>query len=133
MTKLSKKEKGFVKDYTETGSGVEAILNNYDTEDRKVAAVMASQKLATDKIQNAIAQRLPDELLATKHLALLNKIDKEGEIDVQAVSKGLDLAYKVKGTYAPEKSIALNVNANITDPKAKELADKYEEELKKGL
>lgn len=133
MTGLSKKEKGFVKDYIETGSGVEAILGNYDTDDRKVARVMASQKLASEKIKNAIAERLPDDLLATKHLALLNKIDKEGEIDVQAVSKGLDLAYKVKGSYAPDRSINLNVEAEITNPKARELAEKYEEELKKGL
>lgn len=59
---------------------------------------------------------LPDQLLAQKHNELLtvNKITKtirKGEIieteeslDTQAISKGLDMAYKLKGHYAPEKS-----------------------------
>lgn len=83
--------------------------------------------------QELMETHLPQELIAQKHKALLNKIDDKGEIDVTAVSKGVDMAYKIWGTYAPEKSINLNVEANITDPKARELAEKYEEELKKGL
>lgn len=97
--KLSKKEKGFVKDYIETGNGVQSVLNNYDTDNYKSAGVIACENLAKPRIIKAIAERLPDDLLEEKHLALLNKIDKEGGIDVQAVSKGLDMAYKVKGAY----------------------------------
>lgn len=57
---------------------------------------------------------LPDKLLAEKHLALLNKeevitknnvttgeidVVPTGQIDVQAVTKGLDMAYKLKSHY----------------------------------
>lgn len=58
---------------------------------------------------------LPDELLAKKHKELLTvpirtrryvkgdlEID-ETRLDSNAVSKGLDMAYKLKGDYAPEK------------------------------
>src|SRR3990167_8610167 len=57
-------------------------------------------------------QQLPDRFLARKHVALLNKKETRvvfdnstgewiaqptGEVDTQAVSKGLDMAYKLKG------------------------------------
>ena len=131
--KLTHKERGFVKDYVATRNGTQSILNNYDVHGKdpaKTASVMAVENLAKPRIQKTIAEMIPDELLTEKHLALLNKIDPEGEIDVQAVSKGLDMGYKIKGTYAPEKTQNINVNIDTQDPKARELALKYEEELK---
>ena len=107
---LTKKQKGFVKDYVETGNGTQSALKNYDTIDEDVAGVIATQNLGKLKIQNAIADALPDELLKEKHLALLNKIDKDGEIDVVAVKAGLDMAYKIKSSYAPEKH---DINSKI--------------------
>lgn len=122
---LSKKEKGFIKDYLETGNGVQSALNNYDTEDYSTAGVIAHENLKKPKIIKAITELLPDDLLAEKHLKLLNKqqvlitknedgeadIIQTGEIDVQAVAKGLDMAYKLKGNYAPEKK---EISGSIT-------------------
>lgn len=125
MNKLTKKQKGFVKDYVKIDNATEAIVNNYDVKDRIVAKSMGSENLAKPYIKKAIAERLPDDLLEEKHLALLNKTDKkyneEGvitseEIDVTAVSKGLDMAYKVKGSYAPDKNININMNVKSIDP-----------------
>ena len=50
-----------------------------------------------------IEEYLPDSLLGQKHQELLMKTDEKGEIDVQAVKSGLDMAYKIKGSYAPVK------------------------------
>lgn len=33
--------------------------------------------------------------------------------DAQAIAKGLDFGYKLKGSYAPDKSVNLNVNAEM--------------------
>lgn len=125
--KLTKKEKGFVTEYLKTGNGTLSALKNYEIESEhpaNVAAAIASENLRKPKIAQAIAEALPDGLLAEKHLALLNKkevvtknnvttgevdVIATGEIDVQAVAKGLDMAYKLKGTYAPEKSVNLNM------------------------
>ena len=106
---LTPKRKGFVKDYIETGIGSLAVKRNYDVKDDRSARAFASELLDDPKVKEAIADALPDELLTIKHLALLNKMSGD-EIDVQAVSKGLDLAYKLKGSYAPEKSASLNMN-----------------------
>lgn len=48
--------------------------------------------------QQLMDKYLPDAFLAKKHKELLNKKEK-GEVDTQAVSKGLDMAYKLKGRY----------------------------------
>ncbi len=67
-------------------------------------------------------QYLPDSLLAKKHKELLTvpkKVrhfkkgeleDEYEELDSNAISKGLDMAYKLKGSYAAEKKVNLNID-----------------------
>lgn len=109
---LTKKERGFIADYAKTGNGTRAVLNNYDTTSENVAGNIASENLRKPKIINAIksiADSIPDELLIERHLDLLNSQGQFG-IDVQGVSKGLDMAYKIKGIYAPEeKNVTMKV------------------------
>ncbi len=176
--KLTKKEKGFVKDYIETGNGTQSALKHYDTEDYSTAGAIASENLKKPKIQNAIAEAMPEEMLSEKHLQLLNATNLErlnfndkdtnetikevvsrmpgyellniventnsdGAVmtkyayvkapDNMAQDKALDKAYKIKGLYAPEKSVNLNIEANIADLRSQELAQEYEEKLKQGL
>jgi phage terminase small subunit len=147
VVKLTKKEKGFVKDYVKTGHGTQSALNNYDTDDENVAGVIASENLRKPKIQEAIksiAERIPDELLEKVHLEGLNaseRIIRDGEVlaekpDYAVRHKYLDSAYKLKGSYAPEKSQALNLNIKADVKDFNELdviREKYEEELKQTL
>lgn len=126
--KLTKRQKGFVKDYIISENGTDAAEKNYNTKDRYSASSIAVDNLKKPHIIEAIqsiAESIPDSLIVEKHLALLNKKEKvtknnmttgeidvidTGEIDVGAVSKGLDMIYKIKGTYAPDKNINLNIN-----------------------
>ncbi len=123
--RLSKKQRGFIKDYIATGNGTQAALENYDVTTTHSATVIASENLTKPEIINAIEAALSDELLAAKHLALLNKNEvkrtfdhdvgewievETGQIDANAVSKGLDMAYKIKGRYAPDKHVTLNID-----------------------
>lgn len=134
MDKLTRKQQGFVKDYIATDNAVQSALKNYDTDDYNTAAVIGHENLNKPNIQKAIADMIPDELLKEKHLALLNKIDKEGEIDVQAVKAGLDMGYKIKGTYAPEKKdVTFEGIVNTRDPKNVALAERFEKELKDNI
>lgn len=129
MEELTRKEKGFVKDYIETGNGTQSILKNYNIKSENpenVAGVMAHRELRKDKIKNAIAEALPDELLAEKHLELLNKTDEKGGIDVPAVRAGLDMAYKIKGSYAPEKK-----KVEIEETESDEYLDRLAEKISK--
>lgn len=149
--KLTKQEKAFVNDVVTTGNATEAVLKNYDVKNANVAGVTGHRLLSKVKIQKAIvsiADSIPDDLLKRKMIALLNKeevitknnmttgeidIIPTGEMDVQAVTKGLDMAFKIKGTYAPEKTINANITINTLDPKSIEIAKKYEDEIKQEL
>ncbi len=84
------------------------------------------KNLTESKAFKDFADSIPDSLLSERHLELLNKREvhrigygesEEWEMtdqpDTQAVSKALDMAYKLKGSYAPEKS--LNINIAVTD------------------
>lgn len=75
-----------------------------------------NQLMKTKSWQQLMEEYLPDDLIAEKHQALLNKKEqiivrngKESEvivtdeIDANAVKAGVDMAYKIKGRYAPEK------------------------------
>lgn len=113
MEKLTKKQRGFVKDYVETGNGVESALKNYDTEDYSTAGNIASDNLKKPKIVEVIeslAERISDDDLIQKHKQFLNS--EREEIGIKA----LDMGYKLKGSYAAEKSININLNEKVIDP-----------------
>lgn len=143
MEDLSQQDQEFVKEVAITGNQTQAAKKAYGIEKDDYAGKKGSLKVREGKINTAIqevklslAEQIPDELLLKVHLEGLNATSGMGDNtqpDYSVRHKYLDTAHKIKGTYAPEKSISLNVNADITNPKARELADKYEEELKKNL
>ena len=115
MIELSQKDKIFIKEVVATGNATQAVKTaKFKVKNDNVAGNKGYRMLRKAKIQKAIksiADSIPNKLLIEKHLALLNKEDEKG-IDVQAVSKGLDMAYKLKDVYEPD-----NVNnINITQP-----------------
>lgn len=189
--RLTKKQKGFVKDYIETGIGSLAAKKNYAVTTDESARAVASQNLTKPQILNAIKEALPNDLLAEKHLQLLNSTrvdhlvfplgpdtdegdpsegppigpevpesfkdrtsltDKEitdmlaevnctvrrivhGETarhvyfwsaDNRALKDALDMAYKLRGDYAPEKKINVNLNPEPSE-KVRRLAEKLVE------
>ena len=78
----------------------------------------------TDSWQELMDKHIPDSLLAKRHKELLNKREvvkefshEQGEYlqkvidqpDTNAVKAGLDMGYKLKGKYAAEKHINLNI------------------------
>ncbi len=136
--RLSKKQRGFIRDYIETGNGTKSALNNYDTEDYKTAGVIAVENLAKPSIINAIDEALSDELLAKVHKEGLEaqkvisanitygdadeKTNDFIEVPDHATrAKFLDMGYKVKGRYAAEKHLNVNVDIEVSDD-IKELA-----------
>lgn len=152
--KLTKKEKGFVADYVETENGTQSVLKHYETEDTNVAAVIASENLSKPKIQEAIessrqriAKAIPDELIAEKTLALLNKretikvIDPDtkeihlmqtDEIHVEGVKAGLAFIGNVKGVTTQEAPAPVTGNTYnfFYKPEMQKTTKEFEEKLK---
>lgn len=111
IDKLTKQDKKFIENVVETGNLTESAQEAYNIEDPNYAGVKGHRLIRKDKIANALQEALPDNLLQEKHLQFLNS-DRE-EIGIKA----LDLGYKLKGAYAPDKSLNLNVNLDdgLTD------------------
>lgn len=145
--KLTHKEKGFVKDIVKGETGTQAALNNYDTESYGTAGVIAHENLKKPKIISALEEALPDELLAQVHkeglfatkpnysstkdpvTGVAEKIDEEPDYAVR--HKYLDTAYKLKGNYAPEKSININAQFNLENKEEVEtIASKVLEQMR---
>ena len=154
--KLTKKQKGFAKEYARTGNGTQSALKHYDTKDDDTAAAIAYENLSKPQVAQAIeieekslADSIPNELLTEKHLALLNKKEvkrtfnaeigewievETGDVETAAVSKGLELAYKLKkviGTDqpAPQTGGGNTYNFLFTAEAQAEIAS-FEEKLK---
>lgn len=79
-----------------------------------------------------VTEQLPDGYLLEKHRQFLEepkkvssfrKGEKETEIEEWTATavKALDMAYKLKGSYAPEKTISVNIDIEPSD-KIKDLA-----------
>jgi hypothetical protein len=88
---------------------------------------------------------LPNKLLGEKHRELLYKeqvvtknnmttgevdVIPTGEMDAVAVAKGLDMAYKLKGAYAPEKKDITTGGEKLPNTDLDALAQKMAEKLK---
>ncbi len=123
--KLTRKQKTFVKAYIETGNGRESARRAYNVKNDNVAGVVAGENLTKPNVKNAILEALPDDLLARVHQEGLEATftDKYNtdEADYAVRHKYLDTAYKIKGSFAPEKSVTLNIEAQIS-PRIKELS-----------
>ena len=149
MKQLTEKEKGFVKDYKGLGTGSKTVKKHYEVSSDESARAIASENLTKLHIIQAIADRIPDDLLEQVHLEGL-KASKEvwknnnesGEIekvseepDYAVRHKYLDSAYKLKGSYAPERlqSVAVNVDIKIENKEMEDLRQEYEEKLKVKL
>ena len=79
----------------------------------------------TDGWQELMQKYLPDSKLVKKHNQFLNS--EREEIGIKA----LDMSYKLKGSYAPEKS--LNLNLEFVSEESLSKAKAFDEWYKKQL
>lgn len=107
----------------------------------------------TKSWQALLKEQLPDNMLLERHVELLAKreydwIEEPDPLDpkkkkvvmkdigpnVAAVSKGLELAYKLKGSFAPEAAPpAMNIYNLFYKPEVRENMRQFEEQLKKNI
>lgn len=97
--------------------------------------------------KDELAKLIPDDLLVKRHLELLNKrevvktfshetgeteIEITDQPDTQAVSKALDMAYKLKGSYAKETDPPPPTNTYnfILNPQIKVAVLEFEKQVK---
>lgn len=149
MDKIKPSERKFINEYIKDGDAVRAVIDT----NRHIVSEESAEQLAKKHLNNKTIQELADTLLGNallvvKHAELLEQTKtvvqydpKTGQIiaentdipDTDVRLKALDMAYKLRGLYAPEKrqTVNLNIETNSVDPDVIEMTKKYEEDLKK--
>lgn len=121
---VSIKAKKAIKDLVENGGSVSAAMRRagYSPKTAKTPKKLTESRAYKELMEEI----LPDKFLTEKHKELLSVPMKrrtyikgefeseETSLDVQAISKGLDMAYKIKGHYAPEKK-EISGNLSLTE------------------
>ncbi len=135
MEKLPKNEQIFVKEVAIHGNATKAVrkafkeIKSPDYIRRKGSDLITKPHIvkAVEEVKKTLADRINDDDLIKVHeegLKASRRVFKNnnssGEIelvdeepDYAVRHKYLDSAYKLKGAYAPEKSISLNLNGDI--------------------
>lgn len=124
---LTKKEKGFADEYLETGNGVQAALNHYDTTNYDSAGVIAHRTLKKAKIQEYLEDHAEG---AISRIIDLSKDAKNENVKLMANKDIAD-----RGGFKPverTETKTLTIAVNL-DEKSLGIAKKYEEELKQTL
>lgn len=114
---LTKRAKGFAKDYIDTGNATLSVKNNYDVSSDNSAAVAGSRLLRNSKVREYIEGKA--ELAAS----YVFEIASAGDNDVVRLSASKDILDRA-GFKPIEKSqnISVNIEAQMT-PELKELAN----------
>lgn len=114
---LTKKAKGFAKDYLDTGNATLSVKNNYDVENDNSAAALGSSLLRNSKVREYIEGKA--ELAAS----YVFEIASAGDNDKVRLSASKDILDRA-GFKPIDKSqnISLNIEAQIT-PELKDLAN----------
>ncbi len=105
---LTIKQRRFVRAYVQSGNGTEAALAAYHTTDPSTAHAIATENLQKPAIQEAVTELLDEGGLSNEKLAELHAhylaLYRSDDPQEKALGlRALDMAYKLKGAYAPER------------------------------
>lgn len=122
FSELTLKEKKFVIEKVKGKSNIKAVMQSHDVTTKGSAKSLSSQLMAKPGIQMSITE-LMDYCGIDKpyRIGRLKQIIDSSDLNV--CHKGLDMSFKLDGSYAPEKLISLNYDL--------QLYAKIEEELRK--
>ena len=144
LPKLTKKRKGFVKDFIETENATEAVVRNYDVKNRVVAKTVGSELLTFPNVIEAIEVKrkslkealidkgITEDYLASKVNILLNGVNEKGVADYTAIDKGLKHATSIYGVESLEIPKE-NVYNFFFEPKFQQNIKNYDQNLKEQI
>lgn len=107
----------FAQEYVKNGfNGTKAAQKlkphlNYDS-----AKSEAHNKLTNTYSREAILAALEKQGLTQDEISKIHKRNVKQGKNLPASNAALDMLYKIGGTFAPEKSMSVNVNVDVSDP-----------------
>ncbi len=125
---LTKKRRGFVNDYADTGNATRAVQNNYPVKNIETARAMGSELLTFPNVQEELRKLGFDSNNAKRVIGeILNNEEEESKDRIKAAEN----IFKVNGDYAPDKSVNINFDGESTE-RTRELGDRILGLLRRG-
>lgn len=109
FNKLTPKEKKFVIEKVKGKSNIQAVKNSHDVSTKGSARSLSSQLMAKPEIQMSITE-LMDHCGIDKSYRIRRLKQIIDSSDLNIVHKGLDMSFKLDGSYAPEKYLGINMS-----------------------
>lgn len=117
-TRLTKKEKGFAKDYLETGNATQSALKNYDTDSENTAAVIGHENLRKPKVREYLESK------AERAAEIVFELAESAEQDNVRLGASKDILDRA-GFKPIDKVQNLNINIDAEpSERIKDLADR---------
>lgn len=113
MTKLTKKQKGFVKDYIDTGNATKAARKNYNTKTNGSARSIGSENLTKPDIWAEIEKNAEEALSV---VIRLSKKAKNKSVQLRAAQDLLDRANFVPSENSEDEEQPVITGFNFITP-----------------
>ena len=131
FNRLTDKEKKFVLKKIEGKTNVEAALQSYEVSSRESAKVIGSNLMAKPEIQMSITELMDYcGIDRTYRIRRLKQVIDSSDLNI--VHKGLDMSFRLDGSYAPERYLHGTVDINSLHADLAEL-EAQEKQLRKEL
>jgi hypothetical protein len=112
------KAKRFAKAYMDNGMNAKAALRTIEPKYRdlsdkgkqRVAEVKASRLLSNDKVKRSLAELMDESGLTDDKIKKILDRNASQTKNIPASNQAVDIALKVKGAYAPEKKMTVNLD-----------------------
>ena len=128
---LTKRQKGFARDYIETGVGTIAARKNYNISNDNSAAAVASELLTVPKVKQYIESKTER---AAERIVELSEQEENLPVSLGATKDILDRGGLAVVSKSETKSVQVNLSGNIlAQPELEALRSDFEEKLKTKL
>lgn len=107
--RLTKKQRGFVNEFADTGNATQAIKKHYKVKNDLTARVMGSENLTKPNIQEELRKLGFDSNNAKR---VISEILNDDSLEPKDRIKAAENVFKVHGDFAPEKT--LNISLQVS-------------------
>jgi phage terminase small subunit len=112
MGKLTKKQRGFITDYVETGNASLAARQNYDVTDDATARMIGSENLTKPNIKQAVSEALASHSVTPEWIIGQHKGLVEHSNNDMAKTRNLEDLGQIADIY-PNRQNRIDINTNI--------------------
>jgi len=112
LEKLTEKEQKFAITVAKGKTQTQAVMESYEAVSRESAKALGSELMSKPDVQTAVADLIESHMPKTYRIRRIK--DHVEHPDPNVSLKGLDMSFKLDGSYPPQKNLNMNLNINAS-------------------